>query len=231
LIPGNWKLKNNLTQKKIKGETIMTRIEEVKAKVEAGKSKLVPGLVQEALDAGDKPSDILQAMVDSMGVVGDKFSAGEIFVPEMLIAAKAMAKGVDVLKPLLAGDGATSLGTCVIGTVAGDLHDIGKNLVSMMIESAGFDMVDLGVDVPAEKFVKAAKENDNVVLVACSGLLTTTMPALKEAVQTIKAGIPEMKVIVGGAPVTPEYAVEVGADGYAPDAGSAAVKAKELVTA
>jgi methanogenic corrinoid protein MtbC1 len=101
----------------------------------------------------------------------------------------------------------------------------------MMIESAGFDMVDLGVDVPAEKFVKAAKENDNVVLVACSGLLTTTMPALKEAVQTIKAGIPEMKVIVGGAPVTPEYAVEVGADGYAPDAGSAAVKAKELVTA
>jgi methanogenic corrinoid protein MtbC1 len=209
----------------------MSKIEEVKAKVEAGKSKLVPGLVQEALDAGDKPADILQAMVDSMSVVGDKFSAGEIFVPEMLIAAKAMAKGVDVLKPLLAGDGSTSLGTCVIGTVAGDLHDIGKNLVSMMIESAGFDMVDLGVDVPAENFVEAIKENDNVVLVACSGLLTTTMPALKEAVQTIKAAMPEMKVIVGGAPVTPEYAAEVGADGYAPDAGSAAVKAKELVTA
>ncbi|NTW70968.1 MAG: cobalamin-binding protein [Eubacteriaceae bacterium] len=210
----------------------MSKIAEVKAKVEAGKTKLVAGLVQEALDEGDKAEDILQAMVDSMGVVGDKFSTGEIFVPEMLIAAKAMAKGVEVLKPLMAGDSASSLGTCVIGTVAGDLHDIGKNLVSMMIESAGFKIVDLGVDVPAQKFVDAVKENDNVTLVACSGLLTTTMPALKEAVQTLKAsGLTGFKVIVGGAPVTPEYAVEVGADGYAPDAGSAAVKAKELVTA
>ena len=209
----------------------MSKIQEVKAKVEAGKSKLVPGLVQEALDEGCSPAEILQAMVDSMGIVGDKFSSGEIFVPEMLIAAKAMSKGVEVLKPLMAGDGSTSLGTCIIGTVAGDLHDIGKNLVSMMIESAGFDMVDLGVDVPADTFVQAVKDNANVKLVACSGLLTTTMPALKEAVQTIKAAHPEMKVIVGGAPVTPEYAAEVGADGYAPDAGSAAVKAKELVTA
>ena len=209
----------------------MSKIEEVKAKVEAGKSKLVPGLVQEALDAGSAPGEILQAMVDSMGVVGDKFSSGEIFVPEMLIAAKAMSKGVEVLKPLMAGDGSTSLGTCIIGTVAGDLHDIGKNLVSMMIESAGFDMVDLGVDVPADTFVQAIKDNANVKLVACSGLLTTTMPALKEAVQTIKAAYPDLKVIVGGAPVTPEYAAEIGADGYAPDAGSAAVKAKELATA
>ena len=209
----------------------MSKIEEVKAKVEAGKSKLVPGLVQEALDEGSAPGEILQAMVDSMGVVGDKFSSGEIFVPEMLIAAKAMSKGVDVLKPLMTGDGSTSLGTCIIGTVAGDLHDIGKNLVSMMIESAGFDMVDLGVDVPADTFVQAVKDNDNVKIVACSGLLTTTMPALKEAVQTIKAAYPNLKVIVGGAPVTPEYAAEVGADGYAPDAGSAAVKAKELATA
>ncbi len=209
----------------------MSKIEEVKAKVEAGKSKLVPVLVQEALDEGSAPAEILQAMVDSMGVVGDKFSSGEIFVPEMLIAAKAMSKGVEVLKPLMAGDGSSSLGTCVIGTVAGDLHDIGKNLVSMMIESAGFDMVDLGVDVPADTFVQAVKDNANVKLVACSGLLTTTMPALKEAVQTIKTAYPDLKVIVGGAPVTPEYATEVGADGYAPDAGSAAVKAKELVTA
>ena len=209
----------------------MSKIEEVKAKVEAGKSKLVPGLVQEALDEGSAPGEILQAMVDSMGVVGDKFSSGDIFVPEMLIAAKAMSKGVEVLKPLMAGDGSTSLGTCIIGTVAGDLHDIGKNLVSMMIESAGFDMVDLGVDVPADTFVQAIKDNANVKLVACSGLLTTTMPALKEAVQTIKAAYPDLKVIVGGAPVTPEYAAEVGADGYAPDAGSAAVKAKELATA
>lgn len=149
----------------------------------------------------------------------------------MLIAAKAMAKGVEVLKPSLAGDGSTSLGTCVIGTVAGDLHDIGKNLVSMMIESAGFDMVDLGVDVPAEKFIEAAKENANVKLVACSGLLTTTMPALKEAVATIKGSGLDVKVIVGGAPVTPEYAAEIGADAYAPDAGTAAVKAKEVIGA
>ncbi|WP_373485230.1 corrinoid protein [Acetobacterium malicum] len=207
----------------------MSKIEEVKVLVETGKSKKVAAAVQEALDAGDKVADILEAMIASMGVVGDKFSAGEIFVPEMLIAAKAMSKGVEVLKPLMAGEGSNSLGTCIIGTVAGDLHDIGKNLVSMMIESAGFDMVDLGVDVPAEKFVTAVKENEHVVLVACSGLLTTTMPALKEAVQTIKSALPEMKVMVGGAPVTPEYAEEIGADGYAPDAGSAAVKAKELV--
>ncbi|AFA49098.1 corrinoid protein [Acetobacterium woodii] len=207
----------------------MSKIEEVKAKVEIGKTKLIPGLVQEALDEGSSAADILQAMVDSMSVVGEKFSSGEIFVPEMLIAAKAMAKGVDVLRPLLAGDTSASLGTCIIGTVAGDLHDIGKNLVSMMIESAGFTMVDLGVDVPAERFVEAAKENENVTLIACSGLLTTTMPALKEAVQTIKASGLDVKVIVGGAPVTPEYAAEIGADGFAPDAGSAAVKAKELV--
>jgi len=207
----------------------MSKIEEVKAKVEIGKSKLVPGLVQEAIEEGNTPEAILQAMVDSMSVVGEKFSRGDIFVPEMLIAAKAMSKGVDVLKPLLAGDGSSSLGTCVIGTVAGDLHDIGKNLVALMIESAGFTMVDLGVDVPAEKFVEAVKENKNVKLVACSGLLTSTMPAMREAVATIKASGLDVKVIVGGAPVTPEYAAEIGADGFAPDAGTAAVKAKELV--
>lgn len=207
----------------------MSKLTEIKELVESGKSKKIGAAVQEVLDTGSHPGEILQVMVDSMSVVGDKFSAGEIFVPEMLIAAKAMSKGVEVLKPHLAGAGAISLGTCVIGTVAGDLHDIGKNLVSMMIESAGFNMVDLGVDVPAENFVKAVNENENVVLVACSGLLTTTMPALKEAVQTIKTALPDMKVIVGGAPVTPEYTAEIGADGYAPDAGSAAVKAKELV--
>ncbi len=209
----------------------MSKIEEVKGLVETGKSKRVAAAVQEALDAGDKAQDILDAMIASMGVVGDKFSSGEIFVPEMLIAAKAMAKGVEVLKPIMAGDVSNSLGTCIMGTVAGDLHDIGKNLVIMMLESSGFDMVDLGVDVPADKFVEAIKDNTNVVLVACSGLLTTTMPALKEAVQTIKAAYPDMKVIVGGAPVTQEYADEIGADGYAPDAGSSAAKAKELIGA
>jgi len=210
----------------------MSKIDEVKAKVEAGKSKLVPGLVQEALDAGNTPQDILDAMVASMGVIGEKFSTGEIFVPEMLVAAKAMSKGVDVLKPHLAGDGSSKLGTCVIGTVEGDLHDIGKNLVSLMIESAGFDIVDLGVDVPAEKFIEAIKENSNVKIVACSGLLTSTMPAMRKTVAAIKAsGLTGFKVIVGGAPVTPEFAAEIGADGFALDAGTAAVKAKELAAA
>ena len=204
----------------------MSKIQEVQEMVAKGKTKVVAGLVQEALDEGAQPKEILDAMIESMGIVGDKFSAGEIFVPEMLISAKAMSKGVDVLKPLLAGDASTSLGTCVIGTVAGDLHDIGKNLVSMMLESAGFTMIDLGVDVPAAKFVEVAKEN-NAVIVAASGLLTTTMPALKETSLALKdAGF---TVIVGGAPVTQAYADEIKADGYAPDAGSAVTKAKELV--
>jgi methanogenic corrinoid protein MtbC1 len=208
----------------------MSKMEEVKSHVEAGKTKLVAGLVQEALDEGNSPNDILQTMIDGMKVVGDRFSAGEIFVPEMLIAAKAMKKGVEVLEPHLGDDASISLGTCIIGTVEGDLHDIGKNLVSLMIGSAGFDMIDLGVDVPAAKFVDAIKENKNVKLVACSGLLTTTMAAMKETVKAVKnSGLTGFKVIVGGAPVTPQYAAEIGADAYAPDAGAAAEKAKEIV--
>lgn len=208
----------------------MTKVEEINTNVQTGKTKLVPGLVREALDEGTKPGDILDAMVSAMGVVGDKFSSGAIFVPEMLIAAKAMAKGVDILKPHLSGKASKSLGTCVIGTVQGDLHDIGKNLVGMMIESAGFTLVDLGVDVSTEKFIQAIKENKNVTLVACSGLLSTTMPAMKETVKTLKdSGLSGFKVMVGGAPVTLEYAEKIGADAYAPDAGSAAVRAKEIV--
>lgn len=209
----------------------MTKIAEVKAMVEAGKAKLVPGLVQEALDEGNAAGDILQGMVESMGVVGDKFSVGEVFVPEMLMAAKAMSKGVDVLKPLLTETSTSYLGTCIIGTVQGDLHDIGKNLVAMMIESAGFKVVDLGVDISTEKFIKAIKEHENVTIVACSGLLTTTLPSMKETVQVLKAsGLTGFKIIVGGAPVSQEMADEIGADGFAPDAGSAAVKAKELAS-
>jgi methanogenic corrinoid protein MtbC1 len=210
----------------------MSKLEEVKTQVIAGKTKLVPGLVQEALDEGSTPDNILQTMIDGMKVVGDRFSAGEIFVPEMLIAAKAMKKGVEVLEPHLAGEAASSLGTCIIGTVKGDLHDIGKNLVSLMIGSAGFKMVDLGVDVPPARFVDSIKENENVKLVACSGLLTTTMPAMRETVKTLKSsGLAGFKVIVGGAPITPGFAAEIGADAYAPDAGAAAEKAKEIVTA
>ncbi|AET67085.1 putative cobalamin binding protein [Desulfosporosinus orientis DSM 765] len=209
----------------------MSKIEEVKSMVEAGKAKLVPGLVQEAINEGNSAKDILDGMVESMRIIGDKFSSGEIFVPEMLMAAKAMSKGVDVLKPLFEGQKITSLGTCVIGTVEGDLHDIGKNLVSMMIGSAGFDMVDLGVDVTADKFVEAVRNNKDVRIVACSGLLTTTMPKMMETVQTLKScGLSGFKVMVGGAPVSEEFAASIGADAFAPDAGSAAVKAAELAS-
>jgi len=210
----------------------MSKIKEVKVNVEAGKTKLIEGLVQEALNEGDKAEDILQAMIASMGVVGDKFSTGELFVPEMLVAAKAMSRGVAVLKTHLVSGSSSSLGTCIIGTVEGDLHDIGKNLVAMMIESTGFNVVDLGVDVSDTKFVEAVKENENVKIVACSGLLTTTMPAMKKTVETLrKSGLKGFKIMVGGAPVTAEFAASIGADAYTADAGSAAVKAKELATA
>lgn len=210
----------------------MSKIEDVRIHVETGKTKLISGLVQEALDEGSAAMDILQAMVDAMGVVGDKFSAGTIFVPEMLIAAKAMSLGVNVLKPHLAGEASAGLGTCVIGTVKGDLHDIGKNLVGMMVESAGFNLVDLGVDVPADKFIQAVKDHKDVKIVACSGLLSTTMPAMKDTVAALKtSGLTGFKVLVGGAPVTREFADEIGADAYAPDAGGAAAMAKKIVQA
>lgn len=208
----------------------MSKLEAVKAAVEAGKTKVVGDLVQEALNAGHKANEILAVMIDAMEVVGDKFSAGEIFVPEMLIAGKAMQKGVEVLKPELAGEGAPALGKCIIGTVAGDLHDIGKNLVALMIESAGFEMIDLGVDVPAEKFVETIRANPDVNIVALSALLTTTMPAMRDTVKAIReSGLTGFKIIVGGAPITQEFADEIGADAYARDAGAAAVKVKELV--
>ncbi len=208
----------------------MSKIQEVKAAVENGKTKLIAGLVQEALDEGAAASDILQTMVDAMSVVGDKFSSGEIFVPEMLISARAMQKGVEVLKPILAGDNSLSLGKCIIGTVSGDLHDIGKNLVTLMIESAGFEMIDLGVDASKEKFLEAIKANLDVKVIACSALLTTTMGAMKETVAAIKgSGLTGFKVIVGGAPITQGFADEIGADGYAIDAGAAAILAKKMV--
>ena len=208
----------------------MSKIQEVSTAVENGKTKLIEDLVQGALDEGSQANDILQTMVDAMSVVGDKFSSGEIFVPEMLVAAKAMQKGVGVLKPLLAGDSSLSLGKCIIGTVSGDLHDIGKNLVTLMIESAGFEMIDLGVDTPAEDFIAAIKENPDVKVVALSALLTTTMQAMTDAVKAIRdSGLEGFKIIVGGAPISQEFADEIGADGYAIDAGAGAILAKKMV--
>ena len=206
-------------------------LDELAAKVAAGKAKIVPGLVQEALDAGEKPVDCLNTMIGAMDVVGERFKNNEIFVPEMLIAAKAMKKGVEVLKPLLAEEGTTNAGKVIIGPVAGDLHDIGKNLVAMMIESAGFEVIDLGVDVPHERFVEAYKENPDTKIMALSALLTTTMPALRDAVALLNAQDfrGNIKIMVGGAPITAEFAKEIGADAYTEDAASAAAKAKELV--
>ena len=206
-------------------------LENVHDLVVRGKAKLVPAAVQETLDEGVEASKILDTMISAMDVVGENFKNGTIFVPEMLIAAKAMKKGVEVLKPHLASGAAGALGKVIIGTVAGDLHDIGKNLVAMMIESAGFEVIDLGVDVPHEKFVQAVQENPGVKIVGLSALLTTTMPALRDAVALLNQQDfrKDIKVMVGGAPITQAFADEIGADAYTADAASAAQKAKELV--
>mgnify|MGYP000193472170 FL=1 len=192
---------------------------------------MIANAVQEALDAGCDPTEILNdGMIKAMDAVGEKFKNGEIFVPEMLVAARAMKKGVEVLKPHLATGAAGAAGKVIIGTVAGDLHDIGKNLVSMMLESAGFEVIDLGVDVPKEKFVEAYEANPDTKIICCSALLTTTMPALKDAVALINEASfrPNVKVMVGGAPITQAFADEIGADAYTEDAASCAKKAREL---
>ena len=208
----------------------MSKIEELAHAVEIGKSKLVPGLVQEALDEGNAPIDILnKGMIDAMSIVGDKFKKNEIFVPEMLIAAKAMKKGVEVLKPYLAGDNASKVGEMAMGTVAGDLHDIGKNPVIMTIESTGYEVVDLGIDVPVEKFLEAANDPE-ITVIGVSALLTTTMPAMQETVAALNKHPrrSEFKIMVGGAPITQAFANEIGADVYTEDAASAGQAAKAL---
>jgi 5-methyltetrahydrofolate--homocysteine methyltransferase len=187
--------------------------------------------VQSALDAGIAPSDILnKGCIAAMGEVGRLFEEGEMFVPEMLIAARAMQAGMNILKPHLAEGEIVSAGKVVLGTVAGDLHDIGKNLVGMMMEGAGFEIVDLGTDVSASKFVEAVKVH-NPDLIGMSALLTTTMPSMTATIEALtEAGLrDQVKVMIGGAPVTQAFANQIGADGFAPDASSATRKAKELL--
>jgi len=211
----------------------MSKILEIGTAIESGKVKLIEGLVQEALDAGEDPGAILdEGMIAAMGNIGVKFQANEVFVPEMLVAAKTMKKGVEILRPHLKSGSLGKLGKYIIGTVAGDLHDIGKNLVALMIEAAGFEIIDLGVDVPPEKFVEALGEHPECKIVGASALLTTTMDALKNTVDAIHAGgyKGKVRIMVGGAPVTQEFADQIGADAYTPDAGSAARKAIELVS-
>ena len=208
----------------------MSKLQEISELVIAGRAKMVTAAVQEALDEGQEASMILGIMIDAMGVVGEKFKNNEIFVPEMLIAARAMKRGVEILKPHLASGASGARGKVIIGTVAGDLHDIGKNLVAMMIESAGFEVVDLGVDVPHERFAEAYRENPDTKIIALSALLTTTMPALRDAVALLNRQDfrENIKIMVGGAPITQSFADEIGADAYTADAASAAEKAKEL---
>jgi len=187
-------------------------------------------LTQSALDEGVGPGDIInQGLIAGMAVVGEKFKANEFYVPEVLIAARAMHAGMDLVKPLLAASGIQPRGVVAIGTVKGDLHDIGKNLVAMMLEGGGYEVMDLEVDVPAEKFVEAV--NNGAQVIALSALLTTTMPSMKDTIDALaEAGVRDkVKVMIGGAPVTQNYADEIGADGYAPDAASAVDLAGSLI--
>ena len=197
----------------------------------AGKIDEVVDLTKEALDGGAAPADILdQGLLAGMDVVGQRFKAEEMFIPEVLRCAKCMHGAMEILRPLLAETGAESIGTLIIGTVKGDLHDIGKNLVGMMFEGAGFDVVDIGIDKEPQVFVDAIKQH-NATLIGMSALLTTTMPKMGETINAIKeAGIrDQVKILVGGAPITAAFAEEIGADGYASNAASAVDKGKELM--
>ena len=196
-----------------------------------GKAPEVKELTEKALAEGVSPAEVLNdGLIKGMSVVGERFKNNEFYVPEVLIAARAMHAGMDILKPALADSGVQPIGRVLLGTVKGDLHDIGKNLVAMMMEGAGFEVVDLGIDVAPEKFAEAAKDGG---VVAMSALLTTTMTAMKTTIEALEeAGVRDnVKILIGGAPVTQNYADEIGADGYARDAASAADKAKELIGA
>ena len=197
--------------------------------IEAGDRATAVALTQAAIDEGIAAQTILDAMTAAMTVVGGRFQRAEIFVPEMLIAARAMKESMAFLEPLLAGAGIRPEATAVIGTVKGDLHDIGKNLVGMMWKGANIEVIDLGTNVPPERFVAAAKEH-NAHLIGLSALLTTTMVGMRDVVDAIRAaGLGDVKILVGGAPLTAEFAREIGADGYAPDAGSAVDLAKSAI--
>lgn len=208
----------------------MELLNQISQNLQAGKAKIVKGLVQQAIDEGIPAQQILEeGLLSGMSVIGEKFKNNEIFVPEVLVAARAMNMGAGLLKPLLAQDGVRASGKVCIGTVKGDLHDIGKNLVKMMMEGKGLEVVDLGVDVAPETFVKTAEEQGCTVI-CCSALLTTTMGVMGDVVKAAgEAGIRgRVKIMVGGAPVTQAFCDQIGADVYTADAASAADAAAEL---
>jgi len=206
----------------------MADLSALTAAVEAGNRTAAVAETRAALDAGVDPREVLGAMTAAMDVVGRKFQDGELYVPEMLIAARAMKEGMAILEPVLVDAGVRPEHRAVVGTVEGDLHDIGKNLVGMMWKGAGIEVIDLGVNVSPARFADAAREHD-ARLVGVSALLTTTMPNMRAVVEAIHAADLGAKVVIGGAPVTPEFASQIGADGYAPDAGAAVDLARGLL--
>ncbi|MEG2929378.1 MAG: corrinoid protein [Oscillospiraceae bacterium] len=208
----------------------MSILLEISENLQRGKAKMVKQLVQQAIDEGMSPQQILDdGLLSGMGIIGEKFKNNEVFVPEVLVAARAMNMGAEILKPLLKESGAKSNGKVVIGTVKGDLHDIGKNLVKMMMEGKGLEVIDLGTDVTPEAFVETAI-NENCQIICCSALLTTTMGVMADVVKKVEeAGIKDkVKVMIGGAPVTEGYRAEINASIYTPDATSAAEAAAEI---
>jgi 5-methyltetrahydrofolate--homocysteine methyltransferase len=208
----------------------VVRLETIYRNVIAGQAQEVEQGVQGALDQGIDADVILkESLIPAMGEVGKRFEEGEFFVPEMLISARAMKAGLAILKPYLVDSGVESAGIVAIGTVQGDLHDIGKNLVAVMLEGAGFEVRDLGVDVPPETFVDAANEGAQVI--GLSALLTTTMPKMEQTIQAMREAnvLNKVSVIIGGAPVTESYAQQIGADAFAPDASSATRVVRQLI--
>jgi 5-methyltetrahydrofolate--homocysteine methyltransferase len=210
----------------------MVDLNKVSEALQRGDAEKVAELVKQALEENLTPKKILEdGLIEGMSIIGGKFKRNEVYVPEVLIAARAMHAGMDILRPKLVETGVKNIGKVAIGTVKGDLHDIGKNLVKMMLEGAGFEVIDLGADINADKFVKAVKEHQPNIL-CMSALLTTTMVNMTEVIKAIEsAGLRDkLKIMIGGAPITQNYAEQITADGYSPDAASAVDKAKTFIT-
>jgi len=210
----------------------MSKLTELAACVESGNIAEVVGLTRAALDDGNAPLDVLNTgLVEPINVLGEKFRTGEIYVPELIVASKAMKMGVEVVKPLLMGDESGSKGKAVFATVAGDMHDIGKNLVVMLLESAGYEVVDLGMDVEPEDIVEAVQDDPEVKIVGLSAMLTTTMYAMKETIEALEeAGLrDQVKIMIGGAPVNDTFAKQINADGYSANAPLAVDLANKLM--
>ena len=219
-----------MVNKIVKGEA-MAKYQDLADSIITGDNVKSKEITQKLVDSGVSSSEILnEGLVPGMEVVGRKFKVNEMYIPEVLIAARAMHAAMDIIKPMLSASGAKMKGTVIIGTVQGDLHDIGKNLVGMMLEGGGFSVIDLGVDVAAEKYAEEAKKS-SAKLIGLSALLTTTMPVMKDVIAILKAdsATADVKVMVGGAPLTQEYADSIGAKGYAPDASSAVDLALKLL--